>query len=109
MGFPMRDYSVRYLDALGRTETSELLPFVDNKLATDFAHTRLVRYPIVEVWREDDLIVRLYRPAPEARPGGHIGDPASTATVLHVDRRARLEEWDNEGGRSRPSEGLPRL
>jgi hypothetical protein len=104
----MRNYSVRYLDALGRTQTSEFLPFEDNKLATDYARIGMIRSPIVEVWRGDDLVARLFQQPREIHPVLHIGDPASTAAIVHADRRATLEEWDNEGGGAsrRPSEGF---
>ncbi len=57
----MTNYSVRYLDALGRTQRTEFLPFENNKEAVDFARIGIVANAVVEVWKENDLIDRLYQ------------------------------------------------
>ena len=93
----MRNYSVCYLDAQGRTKTSEFLPFDDNRSATDYARIGVIRSPIVEVWRKGDLVVRLFQSAPEANPEVANGDPIAPSSV-RADRHRALDDWINEGG-----------
>ena len=45
----MTNYSVRYLDALGRTQRSDFLPFENDKTAVDFARIGIVLNAIVEI------------------------------------------------------------
>lgn len=93
----MRNYSVRYLDVHGRTQASEFLPFDDNKSASDYARIGVIRCPIVEVWRDGDLVVRLYQLAAEAIPEVAYGDPIPSASV-RAERHKALENWINDGG-----------
>src|SRR6185436_17967483 len=98
----MSNYSIGYLDSEGRTEGSQLLPFDDNKAAIDYARIGVVRNAVVEVWKDNDLVTRLYRDAPQPNLPGV--NPAENA-VLALDRahpKAGLEDWDNEGGAGKP-------
>jgi hypothetical protein len=97
----MRDYSVCYLDTQGRTQGSEFLPFADNKAAVAYARIGMVVNAIVEVWKGGDLVARLYRDAPQINlPGLGVADSARQA-LGRAEPRARIEDWDNEGGAAR--------
>ena len=76
----MRNYSVCYLDAQGRTQRSEMLPFEDNRAAIDFARIGMISHAIVEVWCDNNIVERLYRnrePIVVPRSGPEIlADPA---------------------------------
>jgi hypothetical protein len=96
----MRNYSICYLDEQGRTNASELLPFEDNGAATTFARIGLVRNAIVEVWREGDLVVRLFQPGAPQTPAEFRKRKAVAA--VQAERHRAVDEWSNEGGASRP-------
>jgi hypothetical protein len=103
----MKNYSICYLDAGGRTQNSELLPFEDNRTAVDFARIGLVRSTIVEVWKDNDLVSRLSRdPSARAVTAG-VADNAVRA-FARADGRNGLDGWDNEGGSSFLREGAGR-
>lgn len=55
----MRDYSIRYLDAHGRTTPADFIPFQDDANAVAYAHLTLDCHSMVEVWRGRTLIARL--------------------------------------------------
>lgn len=59
----MRNYSICYLDALGRTRRSELLEFEGDDAAIGHARAGLIGNAIVEVWRNNTLVTRLYQAA----------------------------------------------
>ena len=104
----MKNYSISYLDAGGHTQNSELLPFEDNRTAVDFARIGLVRSAIVEVWKDNDLVERLYRNPPPARVAtASVADHAVRA-FARADTRNDLDGWDNEGGSFLPREGAGR-
>jgi hypothetical protein len=104
----MRNYSIRYLDAGGHTQNSEFLPFEDNRSAVDFARIGLIRSAIVEVWKDDDLVERLYPGALAARVAtAGVADHAVRA-FARADSRNGLDGWDNEGGSSFVREGANR-
>lgn len=103
----MRNYSICYLDAAGRTQNSELLPFEDGPSAIDFARTGLVRSAIVEVWKDNELVRRLFR-EPSARVAtASVADKAVRA-FARADGGNSLGRWDNEGGATRPHQGASR-
>jgi hypothetical protein len=103
----MKNYSISYLDAGGRTQNSELLPFEDNRAAVDFARIGLVRSAIVEVWKDSDLVSRLFRdPAARVATSG-VADNAVRA-FARADTRNGIDGWDNEGGSSFVREGAGR-
>ncbi len=104
----MRAYSIRYLDLLGRSQASDFKPFKDDIAATEFARLGLVENATVEVWKNNELVIRLHRPpagdqaqvvaAPVATtltPPGHrpAPDPSSPDSTtprivaLHVHNR----------------------
>ncbi len=101
----MRNYSICYLDARGHTQSSEFLPFDDNGTAVGFARIGLIRSDIVEVWKDNDLVERLFRdPSPDAS-GADVADNAARA-IARAERRGSLENWDNDGGAAVPHEGV---
>jgi hypothetical protein len=100
----MRNYSICYLDAGGRTQNSEFLPFEDNGVAIDFARIGLLRSAIVEVWKDNNLVSRLFR-EPTARVAtAGVADHAVRA-FARADGKGDLDGWDNEGGSSFRREG----
>lgn len=104
----MRSYSIRYLDAGGHTQNSEFLPFEDNRIAVDFARIGLVRSAIVEVWKDDDLVERLYRDPPPAHVATAGAANNAARAFARADSRNGLDGWDNEGGSSFVREGANR-
>jgi hypothetical protein len=98
----MRNYSVCYLDASGRTQGSDFLPFENNQAAVDFARTGIVRDAIVEVWRDGDLVVRLYQKhGPMGVENAHAAIQARAAFV-RADQAETLHIRANEGGEAPP-------
>jgi hypothetical protein len=97
----MTNYSICYLDASGRTRSTEFLPFSDNAVATNYAMIGLVRNPIVEVWRANGLIARLLQAAPTSTRRPARSKPNADALARHRARTAAESEWDNEGGAAR--------
>lgn len=55
------NYSVRYLDSVGKTTNSIFAPFETDVLAIAFARGKLPTSAIVEVWRDNRLISRLFK------------------------------------------------
>lgn len=55
----MRDYSFRYLDALGRTQASDYLKLLNNDAAIAFGRECLARSDVVEVWAGNKLLITL--------------------------------------------------
>lgn len=53
------NYSIRYKDAKGITSRSEFLPFATDGEAQSYATVELPNCGTVEVWKGDDLLVRL--------------------------------------------------
>ena len=53
------NYSIRYRSAEGITTRSEFLPFDTDGEARTYAAEELHKSPMVEVWKGDDLLVRL--------------------------------------------------
>jgi len=53
------NYSIRYKDAKGITSRSEFLPFATDGAAETYAAEELPSSPKIEVWKGDDLLVRL--------------------------------------------------
>ena len=97
----MTHYSICYLDAAGRTESSDFLPFNDNRSATDFARIGMIGHAIVEVWKNTDLVERLYRDTPPAAVANAAADNARRS-FEHANNKKSLDAWDNEGGGARP-------
>jgi hypothetical protein len=95
----MRNYSISYLDAAGLTTASELLPFEDNNAAMAFARIGMIRNVIVEVWREGNLVVRLFQPGAQQAPAEYI---ECTASAAQAARHRAVDEWTNEGGALHP-------
>ena len=58
------NYSIASKDASGVTAHTEFLPFDDDDAATQFARTEHAKYPLVEVWKNDQLVLRLERGSP---------------------------------------------
>ena len=62
------DYSISLLDAGGRTQRTASGSYTDDDAALAQARTEVAASPIVEVWKDDRLVARLFRelPASEA-------------------------------------------
>lgn len=54
-------YSVCFKDARGITERSEVTPFPSDADALSYARAELSKNAIVEVWKGDNLLARLFR------------------------------------------------
>ena len=104
----MKNYSICYLDSAGHTQSSELLPFEDKRSAVDFARIGLVRSAIVEVWKDNDLVERIYRDPPPARVATSGVTDHATRAFARADGRNGLDAWDNEGGSSFARQGASR-
>jgi hypothetical protein len=58
------NYSIRYLNERGITERSEFLALTSDSEATDHAKIDPRQHFIVEVWKEDKLLSRIFRDVP---------------------------------------------
>jgi hypothetical protein len=58
------NYSICLLDAGGRTQHTAFGPFDDDAAALAQARTQVAGSPIVEVWKNDQLVARLFREPP---------------------------------------------
>ena len=98
----MGNYSVCYLDASGRTQGSDFLPFENNQAAVDFARTGIVRDAIVEVWRDGDLVVRLHQKyGPTGVESADVSIQARAAFV-RADRDETVRRRANASGEAPP-------
>jgi hypothetical protein len=101
-GLFMGNYSVCYLDASGRTQGLDFLPFENDQAAVDFARTGIVRDAVVEVWREGDLVVRLYQKhGPMGVENAHTAIRARAAFV-RADQDETLRLRASEDGEAPP-------
>ncbi|MES1199943.1 MAG: hypothetical protein ABUS57_00645 [Pseudomonadota bacterium] len=55
------NYSICFLDEGGRTRRTQFSPFHDDVAALAEARAELANTPIVEVWKDDLLLARLFR------------------------------------------------
>jgi hypothetical protein len=78
----MRAYSIRYLDLLQRQQASDFKPFKDDSAATEFARLGLVQNAVVEVWKNNELVIRLHR-APAAESVNLLGVAPSLVPPAH--------------------------
>ena len=62
------NYSIRYKDAKGITSRSEFLPFATDGEAKTYASDELPSSAMIEIWKGDDLLVRIQRPDPKRSP-----------------------------------------
>lgn len=60
------NYSICLLDAGGRTQRTFFGPFDDDVAALAKARTQVAGSPIVEVWKDHQLVARLFREPPPA-------------------------------------------
>lgn len=60
------NYSICLLDAGGRTQHTSFGPFDDDAAALAQARTQVAGSPIVEVWKDYQLVARLFREPPPA-------------------------------------------
>jgi hypothetical protein len=54
------NYSIQYKNARGVTSRSEVLPFETDFAAMDHGRASSLRDAIVEIWRGDHLVARLF-------------------------------------------------
>ncbi len=99
----MNIYSICYLDAGGSTQSSEVLSFEDNPSVIAFARTGVLRNAIVEVWRNSDLVVRLFRDEALPMLAGVSAADNATQAFARADRRHKLEEREPERGARPPA------
>lgn len=59
-GVALLNYSIQYKNARGLTSRSEFLPFATDLEAIDHGRAGSGREAIVEVWKGDHLVVRLF-------------------------------------------------
>lgn len=64
------NYSICMLDAGGRTQRTAFDPFDDDAAALRRARLELSKSDIVEVWKNDQLVARLFR-EPQTGGGPH--------------------------------------
>lgn len=57
-------YSIRYQNDDGITERSEFLAFDSDAAASDHAQLSSGRHFIVEIWKGDQLLSRIFRDVP---------------------------------------------
>jgi hypothetical protein len=58
------NYSIRYQNDNGITERSEFLAFESDAAAANHAQIASGRHFIVEIWKGDDLLSRIFRDDP---------------------------------------------
>lgn len=104
----MTTYLIRYLDALGRTRNSESHSFESNPAATAYARIGLVRNAIVEVWRDMDLVARLFQNVTSDAQNIPAAQAPNVLARPHVVRDTPLSEWDSESDAERTPEGIER-
>lgn len=75
----MKSFSIRYLDAMGRTVTTGMMSFENDVGAVEYAREVQARHAITEVWCDDALVVRLFRYA--APPLDQTSVPSLMATA----------------------------
>lgn len=61
------NYSIRLLDAGGRTQRTSFGPFDDDAAALAQARTQVAGSAIVEVWKDYSLVARLFREPPTTK------------------------------------------
>ena|SRR5690242_16541586 len=91
----MQNYSVRYLDKGGRAVRSEFMPFDTNPAAVAYARIGLLRNDVIEIWRDDNLVTRLYREEPSTVVPGAI---LVKELVSYLSPATGGAQWDSEGG-----------
>lgn len=52
-------YAIAYKNGAGQTQRSEFMPFKTDDDAISFGRRGALNSPIVEIWKGDDLLVRL--------------------------------------------------
>lgn len=84
------NYSICFLDGLGRTLRSEFDPFEHDDDAVTYGRTGLPGSEIVEVWKGEHLLARLFHDRATV--------PAYAAKTISASQRRRVSNWENEGG-----------
>ncbi len=84
------NYSVCFLDELGRTLRSEFDPFESDDEAVTYGRAGLSSSGLVEIWKGEQLMARLYRDRAD------LSDQVPKKPK--AGQRARVSDWENEGG-----------
>jgi len=85
------NYSVCFLDDLGRTLRSEFDPFENDNAAVTYGRAGLSGgNGFVEVWKGEHLLTRLFRDRAKL--------PDDAAKTRSTSQRHRVSDWENEGG-----------
>ena len=58
---PIMNYSICMLDAGGRTQRTEFTPHDNDDAALEHARREIQTSPIVEVWKDGNLVERLFQ------------------------------------------------
>ncbi len=86
----MRDYSLRYMDRLGRSGPSDFMKFADDASATKYARTGLASNAVVEVWKGSVLVIRLEQSEGEASLHAIADRPKAAGAADDADDKHRV-------------------
>ena len=82
------NYSICFLDAMGRTLRSEFDAFDNDEEALTYGRAGVPDNDIVEVWKGEGLLARLFRDQTNL----------PVAKTPSEGQRPRVADWENEGG-----------
>lgn len=81
----MRTYSIHCLDAKGRKTATYMMPFQSDTCAVEFVGKVRLDHAIVEAWRENGLVRRLFRDAPAPIDGTSEPSARAPAALSRAD------------------------
>ena len=84
------NYSICFLDDMGRALRSEFEAFDCDDAALAYARAGVPDNDIVEVWKGEGLLARLFR--------DQKNFPDYLAKAPSEGQRPRVSDWENEGG-----------
>ena|SRR5690242_15913559 len=83
-------YSICFLDEMGRALRSEFETFESDDEAVAYARAGVPDNDIVEVWKGEGLLARLFRD--QKNLPDYLAKPSSEG------QRPRVSDWESEGG-----------
>ncbi len=86
------NYSIWYKDASGVTQRSDCIRFDSDDDAARRAGSELHGNAIIEVWKGDHLLTRLFRDNP--------GESTPAAAGAFAREPSVVASWENEGGQA---------